>query len=199
MAIAGREPPAAAWTAGHGPQLSQFGLDSLSPADAVTLLGRLGVPRHRALQVNRVLRGHPLALQLMASTPSHVGGGDDGNLRLAIQELARLFLDDLEDGTRRALDAASVVRRVTRPLMAAMLPRSDGAAAFARVSGLPFVWPGTDGLVVFHVARSVVAFQLRSQDPETIRFRAAAWRQLRDELHRAARRDLRRFGADLLY
>ena len=38
ISIAGRDPPAAIWSARYGPLLERFGLDSLSPADAMELL-----------------------------------------------------------------------------------------------------------------------------------------------------------------
>ena len=50
----------------------------------------------------------------------------------ALDELARTYLGGLPAPTRTALDAASVVRRVTAGLLAAML---DGEAAAARSSG----------------------------------------------------------------
>jgi DNA-binding SARP family transcriptional activator len=200
VAIATRTPPVPAWAARYGPLLAQFGLDSLSPADAIELLRRLGVPAERATYVNRVLRGHPLALQLVASTPSNVRGAGDSSLRPAIEELARLFLTGLDDRTRQALDAASVVRRVTISLLTAMLPEAPAADALDRLRCLPFVWPGSEGLIVFHVIRSVVAAQLRSEDPARYRrLRTAAGQQLLDELRRAPGSQLWRYGSDLLY
>jgi DNA-binding SARP family transcriptional activator len=200
VAIAGRAPALAAWSGRFGPLMVQFGLDSLPPSDAVELLRRLGVPAQRAARLNRVLRGHPLALQLVASTPSSVGGAGDSALRLAIDELATLFVADLDEETRRALNAASVVRRVTLSLLGAMLPGSAPSDALARLHRLPFVWSGSDGLIVFHVVRSAIAAQLRSEDPATYgRLRTAARQQLRAELRRAPRSELRRYGADMLY
>jgi DNA-binding SARP family transcriptional activator len=200
LAIAGRTPPAPGWSARYGPLFAAFGLDSLSPSDAIELLRRLGVPAERAVHVNRVLRGHPLALQLVASTPSNVRGAGDSSLRLAIEELAKLFLTGLEGETRQALDAASVVRRVTVSLLTAMLPEAAAADVLDRLRRLPFVWAGSEGLIVFHVVRSVVAAQLRSEDPARYRrLRTAAWQQLRRELRRAPRSELWRYGVDLLY
>jgi hypothetical protein len=200
MAIAGRDPPAAAWSAQYGPLVAQFGLDSLPPSDAAELLRQLGVSGERAARLNRVLRGHPLSLQLVASSPSSLRGADDAALRLAMEELTRLFLEDLDQETRRALDAASVVRRVTLSLLRTMLPESAPTEALARLRSLPFVWSGSEGLIVFHVVRSAIAAQLRSEDPATYqRLRAAAWRQLRRELRRAPRGELWRYGADMLY
>jgi hypothetical protein len=200
LVIAGRRPPVPQWTARYGPLLAQIGLDTLSPAYAAELLRRLGVPRDRATRVNRVLRGHPLALQLAASTAPPVRGAADSSLRLAVEELARLFLADLDLETRKALETASVIRRVTRSLLRAMLAEAAPEDAMERLQRLPFVWPGSEGLIVFHVVRSVVAYQLRSEDPTRYRrLRTRAWRQLRHELSRAPRSQLWRYGADILY
>ena len=198
VVIAGRNAPAAAWSARYGPLLAQIPIDSLSPSDAVDLLRRLGVPAQRAADLNRVLRGHPRALKLAASARFH--GATDNPVRYGLEELARLFLSGLDQPTRQALDAASVVRRVTVSLWAAMRPQSSPAEDFARLRRLPYVWSGEEGLIVFHVARSAIAAQLRSEDPSRYRrLRIAAWNQVRRELLRAPRSELGRYGADLLY
>ena len=81
-----------------------------------------------------------------------------------------------------------------------MVPEAAPTEALARLRGLPFVWSGSEGLIVFHVVRSAIAAQLRSEDPATYRrLRAAAWRQLRRELRHAPRDELWRYGADMLY
>lgn len=200
VVVAGRDAPVAAWAASFGPLLRVVELDTLGAPDAVELLRRLGVPPVRAVPINKVLRGHPLSLRLVAAMPSTLAGADDTALRPATEELARVYLGELEPGARRALDAASVVRRVTVPLLAAMLPDADAADAFARVRGLPFVRPGADGLVVHHVMREAVAAELRAADPPAHRrLRTAAWRQLRRELDDAPETDLWRYTADMLY
>lgn len=200
VVIVGRDAPVAAWVASFGPLLRVIELDTLGTPDAVELLRRLGVPPVRAVPINRVLRGHPLSLRLVAATPSTLAGGDDAALRPATEELARVYLAELEPATRRALDAASVVRRVTVPLLDAMLGDGEAADAFARVRALPFVSAGSDGLVVHHVMREAVSGALRAADsPAHRRLRTAAWRQLRRELDEAPEADLWRYTADMLY
>ncbi len=200
VVIAGRDTPVAAWAVAFGPLLRVIELDTLGAPDAVELLRRLGVPPVRAAAINRVLRGHPLSLRLVAAMPSTLAGGDDAALRPATEELARVYLAELEPAARLALDAASLVRRVTVPLLDAMLPDEDAADAFARVRALPFVTSSTDGLVVHHVMREIVSGELRTIDPPAHRrLRTAAWRQLRRELDDAADPDLWRYTADMLY
>ena len=67
----------------------------------------------------------------------------------ASDELTALYLDGLDDSTRAALDAASVVRRTTLSLLEAMLPER------APLRALPFVQLGHDGLVVHDTVREI--------------------------------------------
>jgi hypothetical protein len=151
------------------------------------------VPAGRAAPVNRVLQGHPLSLRLAASTPG------DAEPHAAFDVLARTYLDALAPATREALDAGSVVRRVTVGLLQAML--GDAANdAVSRLRELPFVTAGGDGLIVHPVLREAVAADLAATDrPRHRRLRAAAWRRLRDELAAAGDADLWRYTADMLY
>lgn len=192
--IAGRDAPLTAWTRAYGPALRVLELDSLPPADALELLARLGMPDDRAAPVNRVLRGHPLSLRLAASTPG------EATLHAPLDELARTYLHSLPPVTRQALDAASVVRRVTAGLLDALLGECSGPDALAQLRELPFVSLGRNGLVVHHVLREAVATELAATDrPRHRRLRAAAWRRLRDELAAAGDADLWRYTADMLY
>ena len=73
------------------------------------------------------------------------------------------------------LDAASVVRRPTLSLLAAMLPEAAPQDAFDRLRRLPFVGLGIDGLVIHDTIREVVAANLRTADPTRSRaYRVAA-------------------------
>ena len=98
--------------------------------------------------MNRIARGHPLALVLasagVAKNPRL--GLEDAAMSRVVEELTRLYFEDVEDPlTRRAMEAASVVRRVTEPLLDAMLD-GEGALALHRLLALPFVVPGRDGI-----------------------------------------------------
>ena len=152
------------------------------------MLRRAGLDEHQAAWVNRFTRGHPLSLQLAASAVrARPGAPEDAILPTVVQELAALYLDGLEPATREALDATSVLRRVTLSLLGALLPGEPPQAAFARLSALPFVELGREGLVVHDTVREAVAALLRASDPVRHRaYRGAAWRQIRRELHGAA-------------
>src|SRR4029077_9358119 len=120
-------------------------------------------------------------------------------VKAIVEGLTELYLGVLDAKTREALDAASVVRRTTTSLLAAMLPDTAPQDAFDRLRILPFVELGDDGLVLHDTVREAIAAALRSADPDrSRRYRAAAWRQLRDEVARASNQEMWRYTADLL-
>ena len=200
----GREAPLTAWLTTseiHG-VVRIVPLGPLPELHAVRLLAELGVEPASAQRLNRLVRGHPLALQLAAATFRA-----DPALELegvaahgALDALARIFLADVEHlPTRRALEAASVLRRVTRPLIAAMLADA-GAEAFDGLAALPLVEARADGLVIHDAVREPIAAALRSTDPDRYRtYRRAAWRELRHEVRDASPSDLWRYTADMLF
>jgi DNA-binding response OmpR family regulator len=117
-----------------------------------------------------------------------------------VQELARLYVDGLDPVTRRALDAAAVVRRTTLTLLEAMLPEDDPALLFGALRTLPFVELGADGLIVHDTVRAATSALLQASAPACHRaYRRAAWTRLRAELRTAGRADLWRYTADMLY
>jgi DNA-binding response OmpR family regulator len=117
-----------------------------------------------------------------------------------VEELARLYIDGLDPMTRRALDAAAVVRRTTLTLLEAMLPDDDPAELFGALRALEFVELGAEGLVVHDTVRTATSTLLQASDPARHRaHRRAAWTCLRAELRTAGRADLWRYTADMLY
>ena len=154
VVITSREPPMAAWAADFGPLLRIVALGPLAPLAAEELLRRNGVDEPGA--VNRFAHGHPLSLILAAGAPA---------MPAVFDTLAGLYLDGLDPATRRALDAASVTRRVTLSLLAALLPDDVPHEAFARLRALPFTELGADGLVVQETVRETAAALLRAGDP----------------------------------
>jgi DNA-binding winged helix-turn-helix (wHTH) protein len=200
VVLAGREPPTGRWRR-YGPLLCSLPLANLSADDAVALLLDNGIDAADARRVNLIARGHPLSLQLAAwalrDRPGlaleEIAAGPLG------EELTRVYLDGLDAATRRALDAAALLRRTTLSLLAAMLP-DEPADAFERLRRLPFVELSADGLLVHDTVRAVAAALLRATDPQEYwRLRTAAWGRLRSELRGAPPRDLSRYAADLLY
>ena len=184
VVLATRDAPGAIWRSSFGELLRTVPLGPLSPADAAEVLRRAGLDETQAEWVNRFVRGHPLSLQLAASAlRERPDAPEDAVLPTVVQELAALYLDGLDPATREALDAACVLRRVTLSLLGALLPGRPPQEPFARLSALPFVELGREGLVVHDTVREVVAALLRATDPVRHRgYRTAAWRQIRSEL-----------------
>jgi serine/threonine protein kinase len=205
LILADREVPAPAWAAAPGWQglFQAIELNALSPQDAVSLLGSLGIPEPRALRINNVAQGHPLALTLAASSLANREDPvfEDLAIHRVIQELTQLYLSEITDQlTRRALEAACVLRRVTVSLLRAMLTDTPPQDAFVRLRSLPFVHISLDGLHINDSVKQVIATTLRAIDPSKYRdYRRAAWSQLRTELAAAPAADLWRYTPDMLY
>ncbi len=203
IVMAGRDAPVPAWSAPgwHG-LFRGVALGPLATDEAERLLARLGLPHERARRVNRFARGHPLALTVAASAARERPDLDleDVAIPRIFGELARVYLAELEPLTRRALDAASVVRRATVSLLRAMLPDVAPRDAFERLGALPFVEVARDGLVLHDTMQQAIAAGLSAADPEAYRgYRRAAWRQLRSEVRNAAPPELWRYTADMIY
>ncbi len=202
--IAGREPPVTAWLTAPGwsELVRTIRLGSLEHSEASELLARAGIHGENALRLNRIARGHPLSLRIAASAARDNPGLDleQAASTSVLDELTSLYLARLDPATRRALDASSVVRRVTLSLLAAMLPDVAPQDAFDRLRALPFVEHGSDGLIVHDTIREATAAALRSADPAARRaYRSAAWRRLRADLRAVTPGELWRNTADTLY
>lgn len=202
LVLAGREPPMSGWRALLGPRFRSMTLANLQADDARELLRGEGIADEDSAAVIRLARGHPLSLRLAAAAILEAPEADreTSTVDALLRELTELYLARLDPLTRRALEAAAVVRRPTRSLLAAMLPDTAADDVLERLRGLPFVRVARDGLVVHETVREVVAAFLRASDPErSRRYRIAAWRQLRQEVAKASRDELWRYTADLLY
>jgi hypothetical protein len=201
LVLAGREKPVAAWFSVEG--FRTLPLGALDDADALALLRDRGASPADAVRLNRIARGHPLALTLAsAGVAEHPELGlQDAAITRVVGELARIYLQEINDVlTRRALEAASVVRRATGPLLSAMLVDTDGDDALSRLLELPFVDTGRYGLVVHEAVKHAVADFVRGANPlRYASYRRAAWRELRAEAQEAAPRELWRYTADMLY
>jgi len=202
LALAGREPPVAAWISDFGGLLVLVPLANLAAADAGALLRREGLSGADAARITRFTHGHPLALRLAASARGARPDltVPDAAVATVVTELARVYLSGLDQPTRAVLDAACTLRRPTQSLLGALLPDVPPHDAYDMLRPLPFVEFGPDGLVLHDTVREVVAALLRVNDPPTYRaHRIAAWQQLRRELRTAPPTDLWRYTADLLY
>ena len=205
MILCGREAPLAAWlcTPGWAGLFRSIAIEPLAESAAVELLARSGISESRAHHINRFTRGHPLALTLAAATLAESDSPilEDLALHRVIEELARMYLDEISDEiTRRALEAASVVRCATVSLFRAMLPEAAPQDAYERVRSIPFVQMQREGLQVHDCLQQAIALGLKAADPSRyLRYRRAAWRQLRKEVRSAPASELWRYTADMLY
>jgi hypothetical protein len=201
LLLAGRAPPLPGWFSVEG--FRSLPLGPLDDQDALQLLDDLGVPGGNAVRLHRVARGHPLALVLAsAGVEEHPQWAlEDAAMTRVVDELARSYLDSGDDDlTRHALEAASVVRRATGPLLSAMLPGVDGDDALERLLRLPFVDTCRDGLVVHEAVQGAIAGFLRGANPlRYLAYRRAAWRELRSEAGQGPPHELWRSTADMLY
>jgi hypothetical protein len=205
LILAGREPPVAAWRVAPEWQglFRSITLESLDEGDALELLARSGLATDQGLRINRHTRGHPLALRLAASAALERPGLDieQGTVQGVVEELTHLFLADVKDPEiREGLEAASVVRRVTHSLLAAMLPESDSHVVYDRLSELAFVESRRDGLRLIDAVHDALSDVLHAADPSRcLDYRRHAWQQLSTEVRGAGITELWRYTADMLY
>ena len=207
VVLTGRDAPSISWLISPGWQdlVRSIVLEPLSESEAIRLLVQSGAEPDAAYQINRFAHGHPLALQLAARLGADRRRPVDimsaPGFQRVVEELTRSYLADVDDPlTRRALDAASVVRRITLSLIQAMLPDVAPQDAFERLHSLPFVKSERDGLRLHDLVHQSVGSSLRAIDPNRYQeYRRAAWRQLSTEVRRTGLQELWRYTADLLY
>ena len=176
----------------------------LGEHDVVEALTRRGHGEQPARRVYSLTRGHPLAMGLALTAMA--GRSDIGRLEQIVsqglvQRLAEICLMDAADPlARKAAEAGSIVRRVTRSLLAAMLPDAEAETAYKQLEALSFVDDSVEGLIVHDAVREAISSALRCSNPTRHRqYRRDAWRQLRAEMRLAPPSDMWRYAADMLY
>lgn len=202
--IAGREAPSPAWLTTPGWQglFHEIELRDLRDTDARQMLTSRGLTESQAERVNRFARGHPLALELAAAAlrtqpDLDVSGGPPPRV---LQQLTQAFMVGLPSETTEAVEAASTVRRVTEPMLRALLEVPAVRPMFDGLQGLPFVDATAEGLTLHDVVRDTIAGDLARRDPEHHRtYRRRAWRFFTTESHRAEAGSLWQCTADMLY
>jgi hypothetical protein len=202
--LCGREAPVTAWVSDPGwhALFRSIRLESLNQQDANELLSRIGIAIEDAKYLSGICHGHPLALTLAASLRrTQPLALRTGMAQRVVEEFSNLFLADITDSrTRQALEAASVVRRVTLPILSTMLPKASPQDAQERIRALPFVQPDRDGLHIHDAVREAIAATLRADNPQQYHaYRRSAYRHFMGELRGIPASELWRFTADLLY
>lgn len=199
--------PAAQWT--EAPQwrgiFEPVAMEPLDHEASLALLVSMGVPAEQATEVAAVAGGHPLALTMagqavLAAPPTR----RKEQLQASLHALSTRFIDGIDDGSLRdAVRAASTVRRVTRPVLAAMVGRSTASAVdtmLDRLGGMPFFERRRDGLQLHEAVGEALSADLKALDPERYRqYRLSAWRCLQQSARSADPSDLWRYTADLIY
>src|SRR4030095_15478905 len=168
VAIASRNPPSPAWRTTPGWQglFRSLLLGPLSQTEALGYLTMSGIAPDVARRINLIARGHPLALGMATSivlseTERTI---EEAGLHQVIEVLSRSYIEAVPDPiTRRALEASSVVRCVTEPLLHALLPEASPRDSMERLAALPFVEPGREGLFIHDAVRSAIASSLSSR------------------------------------
>jgi hypothetical protein len=172
--------------------------------DAVdALLQSEHVPVDAVPRIRAFAGGHPLALRLAAGATGNRSRSAAPSMEpnQIVATLATRFLEDVGDpDTRRALEAAAVLRRATRSVLAEMLGTVEIDPILSRLRGLPFVTLAPDGLMIHEMVRLALAQWLRAVDPKRYQdLRRVAWNHLRREVESVGRVQLWRYTADILY
>jgi DNA-binding CsgD family transcriptional regulator len=201
--VALRGTPSPAWATSPGWQdlVMRLELRPLGHADAELMLARRGVAGDDAARIARFARGHPLALELGAAVARARPGIDldGGPPPEVIRNLVGEVLRGLDPEAIEAVRAAATVRRVTEPMLGALL-ESDPRVPFERLSGLPFVDHRPDGLALAEPVREAVARDLARRDPDLWRgYRQRAAALLAERARSPGARRLWETTADLLH
>jgi Transcriptional regulatory protein, C terminal len=202
--LSSREPPRPAWRIAPAWRglFDSMVLETFSAEVALEYLTSEGVPEGSARELNRIARGHPLALSLGMAL--HFAGGQvrgsAATRHQVLEHMAALFLEDADSETKQVVQAACLVRTATAPLMAAMLPHIPADEALDRLRALPFVSAGPHGLLVHDAVRGPVTAALKSLNPTRYQaYRRAASQMVREQYRQAPRSDHWRCTADVLY
>jgi DNA-binding CsgD family transcriptional regulator len=173
--LVGRNPPNIAWRTAPGWRqlLVDVLVTPLTETGAAELVARKGLTGEQAERARRFGRGHPLALELACEAlirhPDLIVG--DAPPAEVVEELVEVLFDDLDPDTRDVVEAASILRRVTVPELAAVLDRDEADAEQAWISlrDLPFATVRPDGIELQAVVQDVVAARLELRDPARAR------------------------------
>lgn len=171
VVLAGRLEPAVGWRTDPGwrSALAVLPLRNLSAEESEAFLEAEGIEGASRDAARAFTHGHPLGLALVVD---HVRLHPDRPFDAAeapdvVGALLSRFVQDETDPRRRlALEAASLVRSVTEPLLQALLGGDEAHAAFAWLRSLSFMEVGARGLWPHDLAREVIRADLRWRDPD---------------------------------
>jgi hypothetical protein len=203
--LLGREGPVSRWLVAPEWQ-GVFHSMILGPIDeeaSVRILKKSGVSDDEIPRIVSFAHGHPLALRLSAAAVLERPDLDIEAIasQSVITELTRTYISDIKDPEIRfALEASSVVRRMTASLLKYVLPSVDANSIFPELQAQPFVEMANDGLVIHDSVQQAIASSLKASDPIRYReFRRRAWEFYRKEVDIITQSEIWRYSADMLY
>jgi DNA-binding CsgD family transcriptional regulator len=178
--LVGRRGPNVAWRTAPGWRtlLGELQVGPLTVGDVDQLLAAHGIRGHDAERIRTFARGHPLAIVVAAEALARRPGLPLGSGAPAevVEELFAVMLDDLGPPERAVAEATSVLRRVTLPLLAAVVDEPDVEQAWRALRALPFTVTTAAGVEFSGLAAAVLLEALELRDPtrvRTLRTRAA--------------------------
>lgn len=202
LLMAGRQEPNPAWTRLPAGTFEVMRLGSLGPEESTDLVRAMQVGEDAVEAIVGFADGHPLTLILGALAARERSTDDirDVTMDRLLDEFTVAYLDDLSEEAERLLGAASVVRRVSAPLLGAMLPEIDAWKGFDSLRRLPFVAVTSDGLALHEALQKSISARLRAAVPSRHReLRRRAWSYFREQLRTVPRAELWRSTADMIY
>jgi DNA-binding CsgD family transcriptional regulator len=171
--LVGRRGPNVAWRTAPGWRtlLAELVVGPLTAGDVDRVLAARGIRGQNAVRIRTFARGHPLAVITAAEALTRRPGLPLGSGAPAevVEELFAMMLDDLGPRERAVAEAASVLRRVTLPLLAAVVDEPDVEQAWRTLRGLPFTVTTAAGVKLSGVAAPVVLEALELRDPARVR------------------------------
>jgi len=185
--LVGRRGPNAAWRTAPGWRtlLGELVVGPLTAEDVDRLLAAHGIRGDDAVRIRIFARGHPLAVvvagEALARRPGlPLGSGAPPEV---VEELFAVMLDDLGPQERAVAEAASILGRVTLPLLAAVADEPDVEQAWQTLRGLPFTVTTAAGVELSGLAAPVLLEALELRDPARVRtLRTRAARAILDSL-----------------
>ncbi|WP_375750539.1 winged helix-turn-helix domain-containing protein [Vibrio sp. HN007] len=182
-----------------------FKLNSLSFQASVDYLKLQKHTQAVAMGINQFANGHPLALKL-ASHAIH----EQPERSLAetppndvILTLVNYFLEDVQSpDLRRALEATSIVRRISESLLSSMLNigQSEASNLYEQLAEIDFIELRQDGLSLHDVLKNVLSSNLKARAPDRYcEYRHRASEVLLNEMKSVTSSQLWRYTSDILY
>ncbi|MGF1719628.1 winged helix-turn-helix domain-containing protein [Vibrio kyushuensis] len=186
-------------------QYCRLKLECLPLTHSVQFLQSCGLSKVQATGVNQFAHGHPVALKLASAALLEQPDRQLHELPSSdvTKALVQFFVEDIkQEELRAALEAASVVRRVSESNLAAMLGIDPIASArlYSGLEELELIESREDGLTPHEILRTVLSSSLKARTPvRYTEYRRRASQALLTEIKQASSSQLWRYTADILY